>query len=102
MDYVLSGLGFSVPEALGFSFAPFPACFSASSSTATMVDSEGSAGQAFKAGLILVGSRIVSVEASCSASSLAFSGVLPGAATLAVTGCPCLGENSSGLGSSSV
>jgi hypothetical protein len=87
---------------LGFSSAPFPACFSTLSSTAAAVDSGSSAGQAFKAYLISAGSGMVSVEASGIASSSAFSGVLPGAAVLVVTGCPCLGEYSSGWGSSSV
>jgi hypothetical protein len=102
MGFVLSGLGFSAPEVLGFLSALFPACFSAPSSTTAAVDFGGSAGQAFKAGLISAGFGMVSVEASRSTSSSAFSGVLPRAAALAVTGCPCLGENSSEWGSSSV
>jgi hypothetical protein len=80
----------------------FRRAFSTLSSTASAVDSGSFAGQAFKAYLISAGSGMLSVEASGSASSPAFSGVLPGAAVLVVTGCPCLGEYSSGWGSSSV
>jgi len=58
--------------------------FSAPSSTAAAVDSGGSASPKFKAGSISVGSGLVSVEASRSASSSAFFGVLPGVAALAV------------------
>jgi hypothetical protein len=72
MGSVLSSLGFSMLEALGFSFTPFSACFSAPSSTTAEVDFGGSAGRAFKAGSISAGSGMVSVQASHSASSSAF------------------------------